>query len=140
MKRNKDIVEDIDFKSIAKNLNGMDDVSNLMGDLSSLRCGVPLSYTMKQLINEMLQSELENHLENSTTTSKNGSYSKRVKSDIGTIEIDVPRDRKSEYKPKLVPKGVYTINGLDEKIISMYARGMSQRDIVLLRAGFRFAP
>ena len=103
------LVKDIDFKSIAKNLNGMDDISNLMGNM------------MKKLINEMLQSELEEHLENSNTTSKNGSYSKRVKSDIGSIEIDIPRDRKSEYKPKLVPKGVYTINGLDEKIISMYA-------------------
>jgi len=74
----ENLVEDIDFKSIAKNLNGMDDVSNLMGDM------------MKKLINEMLKSELEEHLENSTTTYKNGSYSKRVKSDIGTIEIDVP--------------------------------------------------
>ena len=77
----ENLVEDIDFKSIAKNLNGMDDVSNLMGNM------------MKKLINEMLQSELEEYLENSNTTSKNGSYSKRVKSDIGTIEIDVPRDR-----------------------------------------------
>ena len=86
----ENLVEDIDFKSIAKNLNGMDDISNFMSNLSSLRCGVPLSYTMKKLINEMLQSELESHLENSNTTSKNGSYSKRVKSDIGTLEIDVP--------------------------------------------------
>ena len=45
MKRNKDLVEDIDFKSIAKNLNGIDDVSNLMSDM------------MKKIINEMLQSE-----------------------------------------------------------------------------------
>ena len=52
MKRdNKDLVEDIDFKSLAKDLNGMDDVSNLMGYLSSLYCGVPLCYTMKKLIN-----------------------------------------------------------------------------------------
>jgi transposase-like protein len=102
---------------MAKELNNINDVSDLMGNM------------MKKIINEMLQSELEVHLEKSNTTSKNGTYSKRVKSDLGNIKIDVPRDRKSEYKPQLIPKGVYTINGLDEKIITMYARGLSQRDI-----------
>jgi transposase-like protein len=111
------VLENIDFKSMAKNLNGLNDVSNVMSEM------------MKKIINEMLKAELEDHLESNPNTSKNGSYSKKVRSDEGKIEIEVPRDRKSDYKPQLIPKGTYTINGLDEKIISMYARGMSQRDI-----------
>jgi len=111
------VIENIDFKSMAKELNGLEDVSNVMNKM------------MKKIINEMLKAELEEHLESNPSTSKNGSYSKRVRSDEGDIEIEVPRDRKSSYKPQLIPKGTYTINGLDEKIISMYARGMSQRDI-----------
>jgi len=111
------VIDNIDFKSMAKELNGLEDISTVMNKM------------MKKIINEMLKAELEEHLESTPNTSKNGSYSKRVRSDEGDIEIEVPRDRKSSYKPQLIPKGTYTINGLDEKIISMYARGMSQRDI-----------
>jgi len=111
------VLENIDFKSMTKELNGLEDVSNVMSQM------------MKKIINEMLKAELEEHLELNPNTSKNGSYTKNVRSDEGKIEIEVPRDRKGEYKPQLIPKGTYTINGLDDKIISMYARGMSQRDI-----------
>ena len=45
------------------------------------------------------------------------------------MTLNIPRDRKSEYKPRLIPKGRTTISGIDDKIISMYARGMSLRDI-----------
>ena len=84
---------------------------------------------MKNMIENMLKAELEEHIENNGNTSKNGSYKKTVRSDAGEIELDIPRDRNSEYKPQLIPKGKYTISGIDNKIISMYARGMSLRDI-----------
>ena len=45
------------------------------------------------------------------------------------MNLDIPRDRNSNYRPQLIPKGGYSISGIDNKIISMYARGMSLRDI-----------
>ncbi len=77
----------------------------------------------------MLQAELEDHIQTNGKTCKNGSYKKTVRSDTGKLELDIPRDRNSDYKPKLIPKGQYSIFGIDDKIISMYARGMSLRDI-----------
>jgi len=88
-------------------------------------------------VEKMMQAELEEDLgyakndsENkSTDNSRNGSSSKTLRSEYGEIDIDVPRDRKGEYEPKIVPKYQREIKGLDNQIISMYAKGMSTRDI-----------
>src|SRR5205085_8927077 len=61
--------------------------------------------------------------------SRNGKSSKRIKGKRGQIEIDVPRDRNSEFEPHLVRKGQTRFDGFDDKIISMYARGMTCREI-----------
>ena len=55
--------------------------------------------------------------------------SKTVKSQFGNIELDIPGNVKSEYDPKVIPKHTKNISGLEEKIISLYSRGMSTRDI-----------
>ena len=110
-------IEEIDFKALAKSCKSHDDLSKLTKQF------------MKQMIEGMLEAELEEHVEQSESTSKNGSYPKTVRSDAGEITLSIPRDRKSEYQPKLIPKGKTTISGIDDKIISMYARGMSMRDI-----------
>ncbi len=110
-------IEEIDFKVLAKSCKSHDDLSKLTKQF------------MKQMIEGMLEAELEEHVEQSESTSKNGSYPKTVRSDAGEITLSIPRDRKSEYQPKLIPKGRTTISGIDDKIISMYARGMSMRDI-----------
>ncbi len=84
---------------------------------------------MKNMIENMLKSELEEHIETQGNTSKNGIYKKSVRSDSGKLDLNIPRDRNSNYKPQIIPKGETTISGIDDKIISMYARGMSLRDI-----------
>src|SRR5699024_12404935 len=58
-----------------------------------------------------------------------GHSSKTLKSQYGEFQIDVPRDRNSEFEPKLIPKYQRDISGIEEKVISLYARGMSTRDI-----------
>ena len=88
-------------------------------------------------VEKMMQAELEEDLgyakndngNKSTDNSRNGSSSKTLRSEYGEIDIDVPRDRKGEYEPKIVPKYQREIKGLDSQIISMYAKGMSTRDI-----------
>ena len=111
------VIDNIDFKELSKTCKTQEDLSSLTKEF------------MKNMIENMLKAELDDHIENSEQTSKNGYYNKTVRSDAGEITLNIPRDRKSEYKPQLIPKGRTTISGIDDKIISMYARGMSLRDI-----------
>ena len=113
----ENIFKDIDFKELAKTHKTENDLAILTKQF------------MKNMIENILKAELEDHIENNDSTSKNGSYKKTIRSDTGTIELDIPRDRNSKYKPQLIPKGKYTISGIDDKIVSMYARGVSLRDI-----------
>ena len=110
-------INNIDFKELSKTCKTQEDLSSLTKEF------------MKNMIENMLKAELDDHIENNNQTSKNGYYEKTVRSDAGEITLNIPRDRKSEYKPQLIPKGRTTISGIDDKIISMYARGMSLRDI-----------
>ena len=91
----------------------------------------------KRLVERALEAEMTTHLgyekhEKSTAkkkNSRNGHSKKVLKGDFGHAEIQIPRDRKSEFDPKIVPKGETHFNGFDDKIISMYARGMTVREI-----------
>ena len=96
-----------------------------------------LKQLTKALVERALQAELTTHLgyekhdpegHNSGNT-RNGSSSKRLKGDFGTVEIEVPRDRQASFDPKLVPKGQTRFQGFDDKILSLYARGMTTREI-----------
>ncbi len=64
-----------------------------------------------------------------TGNSRNGKNTKKIKGEFGQMEIDVPRDRNGEFQPVIIPKGQSRFDGFDDKIISMYARGMSTREI-----------
>jgi transposase-like protein len=61
--------------------------------------------------------------------SRNGTTAKTVSSEIGDVGLAVPRDRNGTFTPQLVPKGARRLGGLDEMIISLYAGGMTLRDI-----------
>ena len=85
----------------------------------------------------MLQGEMNSHLgyesndhgAKSTDNRRNGYTNKKVRTSAGEIEIKVPRDRTSSFEPKLVPKRQKDVSEIEEKVLAMYARGMSQRDI-----------
>ena len=64
-----------------------------------------------------------------STNKRNGYSTKTLKSQYGEFPIDIPRDRNGEFEPKLIPKYQRDISGIEEKVISLYARGMSTRDI-----------
>jgi len=64
-----------------------------------------------------------------TDNKRNEHSPKNLKSQYGEFQIDVPRDRNGEFEPKLIPKYQRDISGIEEKVISLYARGMSTRDI-----------
>lgn len=91
------------------------------------------------VLNEVLQCELDEQLgydKHERTESgsgkknyRNGSVKRKMKTQLGEIEVDVPRDRNGEYEPKIISKYQRNTDGLEEKILSLYARGMSTRDI-----------
>lgn len=107
------------------NITSVDDITTTLKEM------------FKDVLQELLEAELDEHLgygkynvtEKSTNNSRNGFSKKNLKTQFGNIEIDVPRDRKGEFKPHIVPKHKRDISGLEQKIISLYARGMSTRDI-----------
>jgi transposase-like protein len=86
----------------------------------------------KMLAERMLTAELNHHLANEDADSKNhrnGTSSKKVLTPGGELQLDIPRDRLSSFEPKLVAKHQRRMSGFDDHVISMYARGMSVREI-----------
>ena len=64
-----------------------------------------------------------------TNNKRNGHSPKSIKSQYGEFQLDIPRDRNGEFEPKLIPKYQRDVSGIEEKVLSLYARGMSTRDI-----------
>jgi putative transposase len=91
----------------------------------------------KAVIERCLETELDTHLGypkhgrhgNANGNTRNGTSQKTVKGEQGHIEIEVPRDRQGTFEPQLVKRGQTRLEGFDEKILAMYARGMTTRDI-----------
>ena len=86
-------------------------------------------------IKEMMEAEMDEHLgyqksqRSDSDDYRNGYKSKRVNSSYGTMDIQVPQDRKSTFEPQVVRKRQKDISSIDQKIISMYAKGMTTRQI-----------
>ncbi len=91
----------------------------------------------KALLERALNAELTNHLGyekhdpvgHGSGNSRNGKGRKKLKGDFGELELETPRDRNGTFEPKIVAKGQTRFTGFDDKILSMYARGMTTRDI-----------
>lgn len=91
----------------------------------------------RDILQEVFEAEMDaslgyskNHKGDVESTNKrNGHTLKTLKSRFGELPIDVPRDREGEFEPKLIPKYQRDISGIEDQVISLYARGMSTRDI-----------
>ena len=100
-----------------------DDIQDALKDL--------LSGTLK----EMLEAEMDGHLgydryeRSDEPNYRNGTKPKRVRSKYGEFEVDMPQDRRSSFEPQILPKRKKDISAIDDKIISMYAKGMTVRQI-----------
>ena len=95
-----------------------------------------LQQLTRALVERAITGELTHHLGyekhspegDNSGNSRNGTTPKTIKGKRGQVRLDVPRDRDSSFEPQLVKKGQTRFDGLDEKIISLYARGMTQRE------------
>jgi putative transposase len=91
----------------------------------------------KAVLEAALDGEMTDHLGyqahevagRNSGNSRNGTSSKRVHTDIGPVDVRVPRDRAGTFEPKLVPKHARRLNGFDEGIISLYAKGLTTGEI-----------
>lgn len=119
----KELKKIIQESGVLNALKTQEDVSNLLKELHS------------DLLEAMLSGELESHLgyaknqKSSTTNARNGSSSKRVKTEFGESVIEVPRDREGSFEPVIIPKHQSTATPIENIIISLYAKGMSVSDI-----------
>ena len=114
----KQIIEQYNPKSVA-------DMQNALKDIFS-----PMFEAMLQgEMNDHLGYESNDHGAKHTTNRRNGYISKEIKTSSGEVSIKVPRDRDGSFEPKIVPKRKKNVSAIEEKVLAMSARGMSQRDI-----------
>jgi putative transposase len=96
-----------------------------------------LKQLTKKLLERAMQAEMTEHLGyekhdqagNNSGNSRNGKTTKALKGDFGEMPLETPRDRNGTFEPRIVAKGQTRFTGFDDKIVSMYARGMSTREI-----------
>lgn len=132
MSRRKRTPEEIARKAKVRELMQELDIND-MSDINAL---------FKEFVGDVLENGLEAELDEElgyskydyrnkdTDNSRNGHSSKTMKTSFGEIDIDVPRDRKGEFEPQLIKKQQTSLSGdIEEKILSMYAKGMTTRDI-----------
>jgi len=96
-----------------------------------------LKHLTKLLVERALEAEMADHLghgknkpvANPTGNTRNGKSQKTLKGDFGELPIEIPRDRHGTFEPQLIPKHQTRWTGFDDKILSLYARGMTVREI-----------
>ena len=121
----------LDKNLIDKLLEGYEKPEDLVGENGLLK------QLTKALVERALNAELTHHLGytkndpqgRSSGNSRNGKSRKKLKGDFGEVTIEVPRDRAAKFEPKIVEKHQRRFDGFDDKILSMYARGMTTREI-----------
>jgi putative transposase len=121
----------IDHKLIDKLLKDYRTPEEILGENGLLK------ELTRAVLERAMQAELSEHLGyekhdvagDNSGNSRNGTSQKTLKGDFGHMPIEVPRDRNSSFDPKIVPKGQTRFSGFDDKILSLYARGMTTREI-----------
>ena len=102
-----------------------DDIKDMLKDL----LGETIQTMLEGEIEEELGYSKYNYDEKNTQNSRNGYSPKKVRSEYGEVELNIPRDRNNEFKPQIIPKYQREITGIEGQIIALYAKGMSNRDI-----------
>jgi len=92
------------------------------------------SQMLQHMINRSLEAEMQAHLSHarhgkSSGNPRNGTSRKTVQSTVGDLQIETPRDRAGTFEPQSLPKRQVRLAGLEDKILTLYAKGMTTRDI-----------
>src|ERR1700689_3665219 len=121
----------IDLKLIDKLLVDYKKPEDIIGENGLLK------QLTKALLERAMQAEMTEHLGyekhdsagHNSGNSRTGATKKPLKGDFGELPLETPRDRNGSYEPKIIGKGQTRFTGFDDKIVSLYARGMSTREI-----------
>ena len=117
------------------------DLAKLIIENTDVKTAQDIQETLKELLGgalqQMLEAEMEEHLgyakhdyqNKNTSNSRNGKSTKKMKSDLGMFDLDVPRDREGSFEPQIVKKHQTDVSKIESSVIGMYAKGMSTRDI-----------
>lgn len=124
-------IDPIDPKLIDTPLKGFKNPEDIIGKSRRLK------QRTKALLERALNAELTDHVgyekhdpaDNNSGNSRNGVTKKKLKGDFGEMELETPRDRNGSFEPKIIAKHQSRITDFDDKIISMYSRGMTTREI-----------
>jgi len=119
----EDLLKDIDFSKLTT-----EQITGESGLLKQLT---------KRIVEKAMNTEMKDHLGyeinnpdgNNTGNSRNGTSKKKILTELGDVDIAIPRDRNGEYEPQIIKKHQRRFEGFDDQIISMYGRGMTTRDI-----------
>lgn len=117
--------KDLTIKELARQCRTMDDIADKLKEL------------FKETIQEVFEAEMDHHLgykKNSSQgdnsgNSRNGYSQKTIKTRLGEVKIEIPRDRNGEFEPQIIKKYDKNSNQIEDQILAMYAKGMSTRDI-----------
>jgi putative transposase len=128
MTQSKNILTEKEKELVGLLMNDCQSTGDIQSKLKRLFAGT---------IEQMLEAEMDEHLGyekhsvegNNTGNSRNGYNHKNIVSDYGVSEILIPRDRNGEFEPKILAKRQVRTDEIEQKILAMYAKGMSQRDI-----------
>jgi len=128
MRQSKKILSDKELELVSLLMKDCESTSDIQKKLKRLFAGT---------IEQMLESEMDEHLGyekhsnsgDNSGNSRNGYDHKTIYSEYGASEIDIPRDRNGEFEPKVVVKRQTRTDEIEQKIMAMYSKGMSQRDI-----------
>lgn len=116
------------------------EILELLQDKYELNSAQDLSFALKDLFKDALQQMMNAEFDtvmgyskydktSEKTNYRNGSTKKTLKSEFGEFEFETPRDRNGEFEPKIVPKNKRDVSGIEDKIISLYGRGLTTREI-----------
>ena len=121
----------IDLEVIDKLLGDCKNPEQIIGENGLLKqlTKAVLERALKAELTEHLGYEKHDPVGQGSGNSRNGVSRKTLKGDFGEIELETPRDRNSSFEPQIVQKGQTRFSGFDDKILSMYARGMTTREI-----------
>ena len=122
-----------------KNNSGKE-ILQLLQENYDIKSAKDLSGALKEMfkgaLQEMMNAEFDESMGYSKydktkekTNYRNGSTKKNLKSEFGKFEFETPRDRNGEFEPKIVPKNTRDVSGIEDKIISLYGRGLTTREI-----------
>lgn len=119
------------IEQLQKDLENAKTFEDLMGKDGAIK------RLLKNSLEQLLEGEMTEHLGyekhspegDNTGNSRNGKNSKSVRSSQGEIELKIPRDRNGQFNPIAIPKHQRTLGDIEDRIISMYAKGISTRDI-----------